>query len=450
MQTRDAYTVSQLTRLIKNRLEIPEFTRIWVIGEVTDLSVSRAGHAYFSLKDMDGTMLPCTLFAGYAKGLTFKLENGIKLYAMGNIGVYEKRGAYQLNLTQAVPAGEGELALRLKQLKEKLQKEGLFDQDRKQPVPQMPERIGLITSPKGAAVRDFLKMVRDIPILSVVLVPSVVQGSEAAPALIRSLRLLQERDDIDAIVLTRGGGSEEDLLCFSDEELARAISACTTPVISAVGHEKDTPISDLVADLRLPTPTAAGRFFREGYLAALEMVQRRKESLAVAMARTRDRSPELVRFTMLSRELQDLVERFLPDRIQHLDQLTANLGDGTVRILKSRALHLDQLGRALHPDTMARAVNRRRERMHVLSAQLGSGIRSLMDRKKDVLKGTVRELNAVNPMRVLERGYTATYDKERKQILRSIREVQAGDTVQIRFVDGFALSHVLYTEKEKE
>ncbi len=450
MKTHDAYTVSQLTRLIKNRLEIPEFTRIWVIGEVTDLSVSRAGHAYFSLKDMDGTMLPCTLFAGYGKGLSFHLENGIKIYAMGNIGLYEKRGTYQLNVMQAVPAGEGELALRLKQLKEKLQKEGLFDESRKQDVPRLPERIGLITSPKGAAIRDFLKMVRNIPTLSVVLYPSVVQGSEAAPALIRSLRLLQQREDVDVIVLTRGGGSEEDLLCFSDEELSRAISDCPKPVISAVGHEKDTPISDLVADLRLPTPTAAGRFFREGYDGALEMVQRRRESLVVAMSRTRDRSPELVRFTMLCRQLQDRLERFLPDRLQQLDQLTATLTEGTGRTLRTRNERLQQLSRALHPDTMTRTVNRQQERMRLLTGQLTAGIRALVEHKEDTLKGTVRELNAVNPMQVLERGYTATFDKERKQILRSIHQIQAGDTVQIRFVDGFALSHVLYTERDKE
>lgn len=450
MIPREAYTVSQVNRLIKLQLEVPQLTRIWVIGEITDLTTSRAGHTYFSLKDPDGNLLACTLFAGPAKSMTFRMENGQKVYAMGNISLYEKRGSVQLNVTRAVPAGEGELALQLKQLKEKLQKEGLFDPEHKKPVPDMPAKIGLITSPRGAAIKDFLKMVRDIPILSVMLYPATVQGADAPPVLKKALDFFNRRTDIDVIVMTRGGGSEEDLHCFNDESLARDIFACDKPVLSAIGHEKDTPVCDLVADLRMPTPTAAGRYFREGYMARLETVAAWRESLTVAMAGFRDRSPEAVRFNMLTGQFRNRLERLLPDHIQEVDRLTERLTTGYRNLVQDRGNRLSTLSRALHPDTMASQLSHQQRRLASSVNALVSGMKAELDRREGQLSGAARELNAVNPLTVLERGYSATFTKDGRKLIRSVKSLKAGDTINTRFVDGFALSHVLYTEEKKE
>jgi len=450
LQPTEALTVTQLTRIIKERLETPDLSRIWVVGEVTDLSISRAGHTYFSLKDISGVMLPCTLFAGYAKGLTFRLENGAKVVVLGSVTVYEKRGAYQLNAMKVIAAGEGELALKLKQLKEKLQKEGLFDSSRKRPVPARVESIGLITSPQGAAIRDFLKMVRDIPTLSVVLYPSSVQGADAPATLIRALRYLGSRPDVDVIVLTRGGGSEEDLFCFNDEALAREIAACPVPVISAVGHEKDVPISDLVADLRLPTPTAAGRFFREQYMDAVTRVAQMRESLVVAMRRFRDHNPETVKFQMLVSRFRDRLDRFLPERIQSVDDLSDRLLTGIQASLRHTEARFAQLSRRLHPAAMRERVDGWSARLAALRTALPRAMDTAMREREARLRRLTQMLNAVNPLHVLERGFTATFDRDGKRLIRSVDQLTAGDTVQTRFVDGFALSHVVYTEKKKE
>ncbi|MCK5878890.1 MAG: exodeoxyribonuclease VII large subunit [Holophagae bacterium] len=446
----DAYTVSQITRIIKTQLEVPALSRIWIVGEVTSLSSSQAGHIYFSMKDENGTVLPCTFFANFARSLDFQLENGTKIYAFGMITVYDKRGTYQLNVMKAVPAGEGELALKLKQLKEKLQKEDLFDEIHKKPVPAIPRKIGLITSPGGAAIRDFLRMIQSAPMLSVVLFPASVQGAEAASTIIRGIETLDEMPDVDVIVVTRGGGSEEDLFCFNDEALARAIFACRTSVVSAIGHEKDIPISDLVADLRLPTPTAAGRYFAENVQALSVQLQKVRDTLTTAMLRQRDRNPEFTKFSMVTARLQDQLLRFLPEREQQLDSLSDALTTGINQQMDNTETRFQNLEKRLHPAHMRERVAVFQQRLQTLSGQLAVGMTGQTDREDQRLNALTRMLNAVNPLNVLERGFTATFTKDGKKLLRSVEGIRTGDTVNIHFVDGFALCHVLYTEKKEQ
>jgi exodeoxyribonuclease VII large subunit len=446
----DAYTVSQITRIIKTQLEVPALSRIWVVGEVTSLSSSQAGHIYFSMKDQNDTILPCTFFANFARTLDFQLENGSKLYAFGMITVYDKRGTYQLNVMKVVPAGEGELALKLKQLKDKLQKEGLFDETHKKPVPAIPGKIGLITSPNGAAVRDFLRMIQAAPRLSVVLFPASVQGAEAASTIIRGLELLDKMENVDTIVITRGGGSEEDLFCFNDEALARAIFDCETPVVSAIGHEKDTPISDLVADLRLPTPTAAGRYFAENVQGMGLQLLKVRDTLVTAMLRQRDRNPEITKFYMVAERLRDQLLRFLPEREQQLDGLADNLIVGMKRHLNTKETHFQSIEKSLHPAYMRERIGVFHHRLQALSGQLAANITGRLDKCDQQLNALARTLNAVNPLNVLERGFTATFTKDGKKLLRKVEQLHIGDTVNIRFVDGFALCHVLYSEKKEQ
>lgn len=446
----DAYTVSQITRIIKTQLEVPALSRIWVVGEVTSLSSSQAGHIYFSMKDENGTVLPCTFFANFVQSLDFQLENGAKIYAFGMITVYDKRGTYQLNVMKVVPAGEGELALKLKQLKEKLQKEGLFDESHKKPAPVIPKKIGLITSPRGAAIRDFMRMIQNAPMLSVVLFPASVQGAEAASTIIRGIVTLDEMPDVDVIVVTRGGGSEEDLFCFNDEGLARTIFGCRTPLVSAIGHEKDTPISDLVADLRLPTPTAAGRHFAENVQALSVQLQKMRDTLSTAMLRQRDRNPEFTKFSMITERLRDQLLRFLPEREQQLDSLSNTLTAGINQQIDNTETRFQNLEKRIHPAHMQERVVVFLHRLQTLSGQLATGMAGQTDRSDQRLNALTRMLNAVNPLNVLERGFTATFTKDGKKLLRSMEGLHTGDTVNIRFVDGFALCHVLYTEKKEQ
>jgi len=446
----DAYTVSQITRIIKAQLEVPALSRVWVVGEVTSLSRSQAGHVYFSLKDQNDTVLPCTFFANFARSMDFKLENGAKIYVFGMITVYDKRGSYQLNVMKVMPAGEGELALKLKQLKEKLQKEGLFDEALKKPVPAIPGKIGLITSPGGAAIRDFMRMIQNAPMLSVVLFPASVQGAEAPSTIIRGLEILNEMPDVDTIVITRGGGSEEDLFCFNDEGLARAISACKTPVVSAIGHEKDTPISDLVADLRLPTPTAAGRHFAENVQAVLLKLLKLRDTLVTAMLRQRDRNPEITKFSMVAERLRDQLLRFLPEREQQLDVYADNLTVGIKRYLDTKNTHFHSIEKRLHPAHMQERIEVFQNRFHAMSEQLIAGITGQLDKSGQQLNALTRTLNAVNPLNVLERGFSATFTKDGRKLIRKVEQLHIGDTINVRFVDGFALCHVLYTEKKEQ
>ncbi|RLE18551.1 MAG: exodeoxyribonuclease VII large subunit [Acidobacteria bacterium] len=445
----DAYTVTEITRIIKAQLEVPALSRIWVVGEISSLSSSQAGHIYFSLKDENGTVLPCTFFANFARSLDFQLENGSKIYAFGMITVYDKRGSYQLNVMKVVPSGEGELALKLKQLKEKLQKEGLFDENHKKPVPAIPDKIGLITSPKGAAIRDFMRMIQTAPMLSVMLFPASVQGAGAAASIIRGIEILDKSPDVDVIVITRGGGSEEDLFCFNDELLARTIFDCETPIVSAIGHEKDTPISDLVADLRLPTPTAAGRHFAENVQGLMFQLQKLRDSLATAMLRQRDRNPDFTRFSMLTDRLQDQLLRFLPEREQQLDTLANSLITGINRNLEARETRFQNLEKRLHPAHMRERVAVFEKQLQGISGQLTAAIAGKTERLEQRLHALTRTLNAVNPLNVLDRGFTASFSKDGKKLLRSVTDIRPGDTVNTRFVDGFALCHVLYTEKKE-
>ncbi|NOZ12657.1 MAG: exodeoxyribonuclease VII large subunit [Acidobacteria bacterium] len=445
----NAYTVTQITRIIKTQLEVPALSRIWVTGEISSLSRSQAGHIYFSLKDENGTILPCTFFANYTRSLDFQLENGIKIYAFGMITVYDKRGTYQLNVMKVQSSGKGELALELKQLKEKLQKEGLFDEIHKKPVPAVPGKIGLITSPNGAAIRDFMRMIQNEPTLSVVVFPASVQGEKAAASIIRGIEILDSMPEVDTIVITRGGGSEEDLFCFNDETLARAIFACNTPVVSAIGHEKDTPVSDLVADLRLPTPTAAGRYFAENVQALRTKLQKYRETFITAMLRQRDRNPDITRFFMVSETLRNQFLRFLPEREQQLDLLSGSLTNGMNRQFDARKIQFQNLEKRLHPAYMEERVEVFENRLRAASGQLTTAVTGKLGRLEQRLHALTRTLNAVNPLNVLERGFTATFDKSGKKLLRKVESIHPGDTVNTRFVDGFALCHVLYTEKKE-
>lgn len=262
-------TVSQLTNRIRDVLE-DEFDSILVVGEVSNAKVYPSGHWYFSLKDQEAT-LPCVCFKNSNNSLKFKLEDGQMVVARGKLSVYPPRGAYQMIATHLEPVGIGEWQLAFEQLKALLDKEGLTAPERKRPIPILPRKVGVVTSPVGAALRDILSALsRRNDSVSVVIAPAKVQGEGSAQEIAQAIALLQEIEDIDVIIVARGGGSIEDLWSFNTEEVARAVAGCRIPIISGVGHETDTTICDLVADLRAPTPTAAAELVARGLVELLD------------------------------------------------------------------------------------------------------------------------------------------------------------------------------------
>jgi exodeoxyribonuclease VII large subunit len=255
-------TVSQLTDKIKILLE-GSFPDIWVEGEISNLSIPQSGHAYFTLKD-EQSQIRSVLFRSSQRFLKFTLQHGMQVICRGRLGVYEPRGEYQLILEYIEPKGVGALQLAFEQLKGRLEKEGLFDLEHKKPLPLLPLRIGIITSPTGAAIRDMLRVIkRRHPKMQILIYPVPVQGAEAAPQIIEAIRYFNAEKSIDVMVVGRGGGSLEDLWAFNEEAVARAIYSSTIPVITAVGHETDYTIADFVADLRAPTPSAAAEMVVE-------------------------------------------------------------------------------------------------------------------------------------------------------------------------------------------
>ncbi len=275
-------TVSQLTAQIREVLE-EVFENVLVVGEVSNAKLYNSGHWYFSLKDKEAT-LPCVCFKTFNTGLRFKLEDGMQVVLRGKLNVYPPRGAYQLVASSIEPVGIGEWQLAFEQLKEKLSKEGLLDPERKRPIPILPRRVGVVTSTAGAALRDILSaLARRNKLVNVVIAPAKVQGEGSAEDIAHAIRELQRIPDVDVILVARGGGSIEDLWSFNTELVARAVSTCSVPVISGVGHETDITICDLVADLRAPTPTAAAEMVARGSAELLDRWQGLEKRLLYRM-----------------------------------------------------------------------------------------------------------------------------------------------------------------------
>ena len=254
-----AFTVTQINDLIRYKIKSDEvLSSVYVKGEISNLTYNKSGHIYFSLKDASA-VLKCVLFSGNAVSISFKLENGMKIISHGSVSVYAAGGTYQLYIDNIIPDGVGALALAYEQLKNKLEKEGLFSANNKKQIPKYPEVIGVISSPSGAAVRDIINIAgRRFPYSKIVLFPSLVQGTDAPAQIISGIDYFDKKKNVDVIILARGGGSIEDLWAFNNESLIRKIYSCSIPVISAIGHETDYTLSDFVSDLRVPTPSAAG------------------------------------------------------------------------------------------------------------------------------------------------------------------------------------------------
>jgi exodeoxyribonuclease VII large subunit len=390
------WTVSELTQLIRGTIE-PAFTQVWVQGEVSNCRPAASGHVYFSLKDAGACISAAVFGWGARKRPAFEIKDGMQILCRGKISVYPPRGTYQLVVDQVEPLGAGALQVAFEQLKTRLAAEGLFDPRRKRTLPKYPTRIAVVTSPSGAAIRDMLNILaRRAPHLRVTVIPAIVQGKDAPAQIIKGLQLANQLGLGDIVILTRGGGSIEDLWCFNDEDLAREIARSKLPVVSAVGHEIDFTISDFVSDLRAPTPSAAAELVSGHWVDASRQLAEGAQRIKAAL-------------------LRDLANKKV--LLRHIEARVVSPKDR----LREQAQKCDDL-----------------------YLRLDRAIRLRLEKRKAATDQMMGKLDALSPLRVLERGYAIVFaagspgQPKDEGVIKSAGQIAPGQELKITFRDGDA------------
>lgn len=431
---RDIFSVSRLVRESRAVLE-GSFPLLWVEGEISNLSRPASGHLYFTLKD-EAAQVRCAMFRMQGLRLRFQPANGQQVLLRVRVSLYEARGEFQLIAEHMEPAGEGALRLAFERLKAKLAAEGLFDATHKQLLPRLPQQIGLITSPSGAAVRDLLSVLRRrFPLVPVIIYPVAVQGVEAPEQIISALQLANARQECDLLILSRGGGSLEDLQAFNDEGVARALFTSRIPVISGVGHEIDFTIADFVADARAPTPSAAAELAvpdREEWRQLLLQLHNR----LVQRICGRLREPQVKTAHLTSRLLRQHPTQVLTQQNLRLQEFTRRLSqaEGLCRLhLHTR---LGQLFARLERRSPATRLAGLQLKKDYLRERLQRAVVHRLERLRERLAQCARDLHNLSPLDVLQRGYAIVARSADGQILRSAAEVRPGDLTQVRLSHG--------------
>ncbi|MBN1621328.1 MAG: exodeoxyribonuclease VII large subunit [Endomicrobiales bacterium] len=387
---RKIYTITELNREIKIILE-DAYPSIWVEGEISNLKSYSSGHMYLSLKDSE-SQISAVIFKNVNKFFKFKLEDGLKVIVKCRVSTYPKRGGYQIVITHVEPAGKGELQLAFEQLKEKLEKEGLFDPKKKKRIPLLPQKIGVVTSSSGAAIRDIISVIdRRFANVEILLYPVRVQGDEAKHEIVAALDYLNKyHDTLDVILLGRGGGSYEDLWAFNEEIVAREIHKSKIPIISCVGHEIDFTIADFVADLRAPTPSAAAELVVKNKTELVDKLNNLKLHLANRMNFLISHYSEKLKYLKSSRAMtrpQDIFE----ERLQELDDLYSNLSSNLRQLVENKDMLFSQLG---------------------------------------------EKLNLLSPLNILSRGYSICWKQPDNEILKDVKDIKTNDKIKIRLHKG--------------
>ncbi len=401
MEQANAVSVSQLNRYLKQKFDSDaNLFGIWIKGEISNfINHIRTGHLYMSLKD-DGGVIKAIMFSGKASKLAFVPEDGMKVLCKGRVSVYEQGGSYQLYIDEMIPDGVGTLYIAYEQLKKKLEAEGLFAPEHKKKLPKIPYRVGVITSPTGAAVRDIINVItRRFPLAEIVLYPALVQGENAASSLVEAVKYFDATKSVNVIIIGRGGGSIEDLWAFNDETLARTVYDCTIPVISAVGHETDFTICDFVSDLRAPTPSAAAE-------------------LCVP-----DSNELIEKFSNLKNAVLAYTRRTIREKKVKLDTLSGH------RILNDPAILVDD----------------KKTLILSFTEKIDTLINHSVERRKNAFLQTVSKLEALSPLGVLSRGYA--YATSGEKIIRSVDDVGCGDRIDVIFKNGKVIATVDEIEK---
>jgi exodeoxyribonuclease VII large subunit len=426
-------TPSTLNRLVRDLLG-DVFPFVWIEGELSNVAKPASGHLYFTLKD-SGAQVRCAMFKPKSASLRFRPVDGMQVLLRAKVGLYEPRGEFQLVAESMEPAGEGALQREFEQLKARLDAEGLFAQARKRPLPRYARRIGVITSATGAAVRDVLSVLaRRWPLAEVEVLPVPVQGREAPPAIVRMLNKASASRRYDVLLLTRGGGSLEDLWAFNDEAVARAIHASAVAVVSAVGHEIDFSIADFVADLRAPTPSAAAELLVPDAVAIARHLQQLQKRLSTMQQRKLQAHSQRVDHLLARLQAQRPQARLARDRerLMHLQSRLANVLREQSQQRHTRLERLHHRLLAQHPRTRLPLLARR---LAEQDQRLRRAIALTLERKQTSIRHTARALHAVSPLATLDRGYAILFD-DNGRVLRSVAATQPGDRLTARLADG--------------
>jgi exodeoxyribonuclease VII large subunit len=437
---RKTFTVAELNARIRGLLG-DEFDDIWVAGEISGCRMAPSGHCYFTLKDQDA-QLKCACFRASLRYLKFKPQDGVAVLARGHIDVYETRGEYQLLVEALEPQGHGALQFAFEQLKKKLAAEGLFDAARKRPIPRLPQRIGVVTSPTGAVIRDIVEILsRRFPGLHIRLYPALVQGEGSIAAVARAIEYFSNSNWPDVVIVARGGGSLEDLWTFNEEAVARAIAASRVPLISAIGHETDFTIADFVADLRAPTPSAAA-----------ELVIRTREQLLGEISVSEHKLLQSIRYrlAMATRRLHEqgverasaVLHRNIGRLQQRVDDLEHRLRDRVHAAVLLPARRLDSIVNRLRELDLRLRIAAARRRLETAEAGILQIMRLRLTRAHGRLDPLLAHLTQLSPLKILERGY-AIVTNESGSIVKEPAEAPEGSKIDVRLARGQIAARVL-------
>ncbi|WP_010303157.1 exodeoxyribonuclease VII large subunit [Kurthia senegalensis] len=438
-------TVEALTKYIKRKFDAdPYLKKVYVKGELSNVKHHSSGHIYFTLKD-DKAQIKGIMYARQAAKLKFSAENGMNVLIECDVNVFEKSGSYQLYASKIEPDGLGSLFLAYEQLKETLQKEGLFDARFKQPLVPFPQMIGVITATTGAAVRDICTTIkRHYPIANIKIFPTLVQGANAAPSIVQSIRQANALGQIDTLIVGRGGGSIEDLWAFNEESVARAIFESRIPIISAVGHETDTTIADFVADFRAPTPTGAAKMAVPDVVELKQRVQSNDVRMLQATKRLLDQRKNRLE-KALSSYTMVYPERMYRPFEEQLSRLEQRLEDATSRSMTDRIRDFQSLQNRLRNQMPMRKLALEQQRQKHATYQLQMNMQRMLSKKRQQFQTNIRTLNALNPLSVMERGFSIVYNNK-DDVVMSVQQVATEEQITIQVVDGQIDATVLRTK----
>lgn len=440
-----ALSVSELNHQARHLLE-SSFMQVWVEGELSGFSRPSSGHWYFSLKDRK-CQVRCAMFRGLNQRIRTLPKEGDQVRIRGKVTLYENRGDFQIIVEHIEPAGLGALQQAFEELKRKLLAEGLFDNARKKPLPSLPKHIGVVTSPTGAAIHDILTVLaRRCPAIPVTLYPTAVQGKAATADIVSAIERAQTHGVVDVLIIGRGGGSLEDLWCFNEEAVARAIAGCTIPTVSAVGHEVDVTIADFVADLRAPTPSAAAEKISPDQSDWLKQLREREFRFSNAMGLALKRlSTQLGHLTARLRDPR----RELLEKAQRMDELELRLEKAIRQRLSTVTVRNDHLRQRLMMQSPGRQLSQSQDTLKRITERLLSVMQQGLRYRRESLEHAAQTLNVVSPLATLGRGYAIVRDGDGK-IVREASAVSAGETISARVATGELTAKVTSVKTEEE
>lgn len=445
MDEKQYVTITALTKYIKRKFDAdPHLQDMYVKGEISNFKQHSSGHMYFTLKDEKARIL-AVMFSSFNKAMRFRPENGMKVLVRGDITVFEQSGQYQMYIKDMQPDGIGDLYLAFEQLKEKLLKQGLFSKEYKKPLPKYPHTVGVITSPTGAAIRDIITTLkRRYPIANILVIPALVQGEQGAASIVRAIEQANDSDDIDVLIVGRGGGSIEELWAFNEEIVAQAIFASRIPIISAVGHETDTTIADYVADLRAPTPTGAAEL-------AVPHIDELIERVLTRQTRIIRKIKEKVhvqagRFERLSKSYAfKYPQRLYEQKLEQVDKATEHLQRAAQTLFLNKNEEYIRARRRLERNNLNALLQNSLQLQTKTERALNRAFANLLLAKKKEHQRINIALDALSPLKIMDRGYSLVYDLD-EHLVKSTDQIRPNDHIKIKLVDGSITCEVLEIE----